>query len=463
LTSCDLEYMHHVTIKDFPQLNLGDIRRNERFVSIINNVSNNPGSSIPGQNAGWYSTKATYEFYKNEDVSLNELEQIISSYGRSQVSGSNSVLIAHDFCQISYNDRAAEGLGYLANKDGRGIIAFNSIAISTSGVPLALLYQHNFIRKLEDVGKANQRAATPFEDKESYHWYNGITKTNEFLGNSIHRIHIADREADIYELFFCAYQENTDLLIRAKHNRKIKDKSLLWDAVGAEPVAATTTLIIPDKTGKKTAEIEVDIRYHQIEILRPKGSSNQYESVTMSAIELKQTSARQDWQEEELHWKLLTTLPVKGVADALQCVKWYCYRWLIERFHYVLKSGTQIEELQLKKASSLQKAIHVYSIAAMRMMQLAYQSRQTPDISCELVLTKDQWIVLYMLIHKSAKLPSQPPTLAQAALWIGKLGGHLGRKSDGPPGLKVIWTGYRRLIDAVKTYQILNPQNLGKG
>jgi hypothetical protein len=455
--------MHDVSIKDFPDLNLGDIRRNERFVSIINNVSNSPGSSIPGQNGGWYPTKATYEFYKNEAVSIKALEQIISSYGSSQVGGTDKVLIAHDFCQISYNDSAADGLGYLANKAARGIIAYNSIAISTTGIPLSLLYQHNFVRPLEELGKSKKRSYTPFEDKESYHWYKGITTTNDVLGNSIHKIHIADREADIYELFFCAYQKNTDLLIRAKHNRKLNDKSLLWDAVGAKPVAATTTLTIPDKTGKKTTEIEVEIRYHQAEILRPKESSNQYESVSMSAIALKQISVKQDWQEEVLYWKLLTTLSVNTVAEALQCVRWYCYRWLIERFHYVLKSGTQVEELQLKKASSLQKAIHLYSIAAMRMMQLVYQSRQTPDVSCELVLTKDQWIVLYMLIHKSSKLPNQPPTLAQAAAWIGKPGGHLGRKSDGPPGLKAVWTGYRRLLDALKTYHILNQQNLGKG
>lgn len=455
--------MHQVTVKDFPKLDLGDVRRNERFVSIVNNISLHPGSSIPGQNNGWYPTKATYEFYKNEDVSIKALEAIVSNYGNSQVSGTDKLLIAHDFCQISYNDSAAEGLGYLANKEARGIIAYNSIAISTAGVPLSLLYQRNFIRKLEDLGKAQQRSTTSFKDKESYHWYEGITGVNELLGDSIHKIHIADREADIYDLFFCAYEKNTDLLIRAKHNRKLSDKSLLWDTVSAEPVAAKTTLEIPDKTGKKTAAIEAEVRYHQIEILRPNGSSDQYESVVMSAIELKQISAREDWQEEVLHWKLLTTLSINTVAEALQCVKWYCYRWLIERFHYVLKSGTQIEQLQLKKAVSLQKAIHIYSISAMRMMQLVYQSRQTPNVSCELVLTKDQWAVLYILTHKSPKLPELPPTLAEVAAWIGKLGGHLGRRSDGPPGLKAVWVGYRRLTDAVKTYQILNQHDLGKG
>ena len=444
-------------------MDLGDIRRNERFVSIINNISTLPGGSIPQQNNSWYSTKATYEFYKNEGVTIASLQKAIADYGSSQVEEVKQVLVAHDFCQISYNDSSAEGLGYLANTEGRGIITYNSIAISNDGIPLSLLYQHSFVRPLEALGKAKKRKDAAYEDKESYHWYKGITTVNEQLGDTIQKIHIADREADIYELFFCAYEKNTELLIRAKHNRKLSDKSVLWDAVAGQPLSAKVTLEIPDKTGKKRIGIEVEVRYHQVEILRPATSDNRYESVSMTAIELKQVSVKQDWQEEILHWKLLTTLSVNTVTEALQCVKWYCYRWLIERFHYVLKSGTQIEQLQLQQATSLQKAIHVYSIAAMRIMQLVYQSRQTPDVSCEVVLTKEQWRMLYVLINKTPEIPDQPPTLGVAVRWIGKLGGHLGRKSDGPPGLKAVWTGYRRLCDAVSVYEIMNLQNLGKG
>lgn len=455
--------MHCISVKDFPVVDFGDKRRNERFVSIINNISSQPGSSIPRQNENWYETKATYAFYKNEDVTLASLQQAISSYGGSLVKDEDQLLIAHDFCQISYADLQSEGLGYLAHKDGRGIITYNSIAISDQGVPMSLLYQQSFTRPLEQLGKAKQRKLTAYEDKESYHWYKGITEVNKQLGNGLRKIHIADREADIYELFFCAYEPNTELLIRAKHNRKLKNGGELWDTVSAKEPVAKTTIEISDKTGKKQVPIEVEIRFCTVELLRPKSSGNQYDSVEMTAIELRQVSPKLDWQEELLHWKLLTTLTVNTVAEALQCVKWYCYRWLIERFHYVLKSGTKIEELQLHQASSLQKAIHVYSIAAMRIMQLVYQSRQTPDASCEAVLTKEQWMVLHMLIHKGTPLPAHPPTLGEAVKWIGRLGGHLGRKSDGPPGLKTVWLGYQRVCDAANIYVTINKLNLGKG
>jgi Transposase Tn5 dimerisation domain len=285
---------------------------------------------------------------------------------------------------------------------------------------------------------------------------------NEQLGTGVHKIHIADREADIYELFFCAYEPETDLLIRACHKRKLNDGSGLWDAVAAQSAEGVVELQIPDKAGKKTTGVEVEVRYQQVEILRPRDSKNQYESVEMTTIEIKQVSPIKAWQDEPLHWRLLTTLSVTTVVGALQCVKWYCHRWLIERFHYVLKSGTGIEELQLKQASSLQKAIHVYSVAAMRIMQLVYQSRQTPDVSCEVALTKEQWTVLYMLIHKVFIMPEKVPTLEEAVGWIGKLGGHLGRNSDGPPGLKTVWRGYQRIYDAAAIYETMNLQNLGK-
>lgn len=437
-------------------MHFGDIRRNERFVSILNNINRQPGSSIPRQNKSWYDTKATYSFFKNEEVSLSSLQRAVAEYGATQLDQAGRVLIAHDISVISFNDLQADGLGYSTFEAGKGIMCYSSLAISDSGIPLSLLYQHTWTRPEEEFGKAVRRKQTPFEQKETYNWYKGIVQVNAQLGADIQKIHIADREADIYELFFCAYEHHTDLLIRACRSRRLADKSDLWKAVAALPATATIKLQIPDKTGKKTSGVEVEVRYHQVEILRPLASKNQYESVEMTAIEVKQRVSKKQGQQEPIHWKLLTTLPVNGVDESLQCVKWYCYRWLIERFHYVLKSGTRIEELQLKQASSLQKAIHVYSIAAMRIMQLVYQSRQTPHVSCEVMLTKAQWSVLYMLIHHRALVPKQPPSLQEAVKWIGKLGGHLGRKSDGPPGLKTVWLGYQKLCDAVNIYEIID-------
>src|SRR5208283_3385197 len=108
------------------------------------------------------------------------------------------------------------------------------------------------------------------------------------------------------------------------------------------------------------------------------------------------------------------------------------------------------------------KAIVMYSLAGFKIMQLTYQSRETPEISCEVVLGRVEWEALYIRIHKTTELPATPPTLEQATRWIGKLGGHLGRKSDGPPGLKTIWRGYQKLRNFIDIYCIMTgKKNLG--
>src|SRR6478735_9341387 len=173
--------MHQISVKDFPHLDFGDKRRNERFVTIINNISTQPGASIPRQNKSWYDTKATYEFFKNEEVSIEELKKIMMMYGATKLSDELTVLIAHDISNISYNDLQATGLGYLDNKEGRGILCYSSIAATTEGLPLSLLYQHTWTRPLEELGKSNKRKQLAFEDKETYRWYEGMSEVNELL------------------------------------------------------------------------------------------------------------------------------------------------------------------------------------------------------------------------------------------------------------------------------------------
>ena len=457
--------MHKITMKDFPHLDFGDVRRDQRFITLLENIGKNPGASIPKQSGDWYNAKAAYNFFRNERVTLESLQKTISAYGVSKVKDLEEVLIIHDMSNISFNHLEAEGLGYLDNKEGRGIMCYTAMAASVEGLPLALMYQHTWTRPLEELGKAKNRKQRSFEDKESFEWHAGMTNVSEGLGESVKKIHIADRGADIYEVFFCGYEPNTDLLIRAHYNRKLRDGSELWNSVANEQSAGTIMLKIPDEKGRKKVEIEAEIRYKKVEILRPSRSNDKYESVELTAIEVTQTGQVSN-EEERICWRLLTTLEVSSLTDVVKYITWYTYRWLIERFHYVLKSGTKIEELQLKDATSLQKAIAVYSLAGFKIMQMVYQSRHYPDVSCEVVLTKAEWIALYIMINPGKEIPKNPPGFSQAVQWIARLGGHLARNSDGPPGLKTVWLGYQRLSDTATFYETIttmSEKNLGNG
>ena len=63
---------------------------------------------------------------------------------------------------------------------------------------------------------------------------------------------------------------------------------------------------------------------------------------------------------------------------------------------------------------------------------------------------------LYALTHKTRTFPKKTPTVAQVVLWIAKLGGFLGRPSDGPPGVTVLWRGWQRLTDISNTFALFD-------
>ena len=46
--------------------------------------------------------------------------------------------------------------------------------------------------------------------------------------------------------------------------------------------------------------------------------------------------------------------------------------------------------------------------------------------------------------------PNDPPSMAQAIRMLAKMGGHLGRRLDGPPGTQVLWRGLQSLDVAVQ-------------
>lgn len=59
----------------------------------------------------------------------------------------------------------------------------------------------------------------------------------------------------------------------------------------------------------------------------------------------------------------------------------------------------------------------------------------------------------YLLAKKPA--PATPPRLNEVLRLIAQLGGFLGRKSDGEPGVKTIWQVLQRVMTAAETLAAL--------
>ncbi len=157
---------------------------------------------------------------------------------------------------------------------------------------------------------------------------------------------------------------------------------------------------------------------------------------------------------QSVHWRLWTTERVDDLETALWVIEIYRMRWQIEEVHLVLKSGCKVEELQFETAERTTKVVTLYSPVAVRIVQLRTRARTEPESPCTVVLEQEEWHVLYAAIRKQPPPPeTDPPTLRQAVLWIGRLGGHLNRKGDGMPGVRTLWRGWRDLQLMIPIYR----------
>jgi len=111
--------------------------------------------------------------------------------------------------------------------------------------------------------------------------------------------------------------------------------------------------------------------------------------------------------------------------------------------------------LQLETAARLERALATYAIVAWRLLWLTYEARNYPTKSIEGILATHDWQALYCYIYQTTVLPNEPPTLADCVRWIARLGGFLGRKNDGEPGVKTLWLGLQRVHDMASIWQLL--------
>ncbi len=84
----------------------------------------------------------------------------------------------------------------------------------------------------------------------------------------------------------------------------------------------------------------------------------------------------------------------------------------------------------------------IYTIVAWRVAFLMRLGRTCPDMDAAIFFHPDEIKGAYLL--SKTPLPQEPPKLREVIRVIAKLGGFLGRKSDGEPGVKAMWIGLQR-------------------
>lgn len=442
-------------LSEFGYADLGDKRRSARLIELAGELAQCPEGSLPRALAGAAALKAAYRFFDNADISHEHIlaPHVASTLNRAR--GYKCVLAVQDTSFIDYASHPhTTGLGPTGAKGGWGMICHATLAFSTQRLPLGVLGLRLWAREPGPSKRASRRKRT-VDKKESGKWIDGLHAAAQLAGPDTRVVSVADRESDVYEFFTEAHRLGIDLLTRAAWDRNVDgEHGHLFDTLAVAPVVASRKVRLPARKEQPARVAQLKVHACPVTLHSPlNGPARGWPSLKLWGVWAHEPNPPHGVQ--ALDWKLLTTVPVVNAKDALERLDWYVTRWGIELWHRVLKSGCKVEQRQLASFERLTRLFAIYAVIAWRIFNCTVLARLLPDVSCTAILTDDEWQALYCRIHLMPTPPPTPPPLRQAVRWIAKLGGFIGRKSDGEPGSQTLWRGFHDLIACTEMYRIM--------
>jgi hypothetical protein len=382
------------------------------------------------------------------------------------VSQLSVVLSVGDTTYLDYANILAKRDGYgPQGKGGNGLLLHSAMAVDPEqGHPLGLLWQKMWNRqhreqppaeetpkqKKQRLAKARKaKQARAFEEKESYRWVEAMTTIEKQVDTSTRVIHVFDREGDIAEVFNQLKElRQSGVVVRAAHNRALEDDDphRLWEKLETQPIVAYYDVELSETKKRKARTATLAVRFCPVHLQAPPrlGTDSHLPVYAVYANEVDCPEGA-----EPVSWMLLTSEPVTTVEMAKTILRWYGYRWRVEEYHKLLKSGCQVERYRLA-AEGMKPLLGFLCVIAVDLLRLTYLKRTQPEISADKVLTPVQ---IKILKAKSSRLP-KILTVSWAIESIARLGGYLEHRRKTPIGIQVLWKGYAKLQDLLEGWQL---------
>ena len=464
--------------QEFARADLRDKRLDRRLLKTAEHLAKSPASPIHEACGNWASTQAAYRLFNNPKASTRGILKPHWEATASRMAGCGGpVLVMQDTVFFSYGSHAkTRGLGPIGKSNAaheRGLIMHNALAFTSSGVPLGIVSQRIWARREvpeEDYQEKIERLqVTAIEEKESSKWLIALRETVERAPAGVPVITVADRESDFFEFLTHAKELRAKYLIRARTDRKLVPEDSagcirMLEALSDARALGTMTVEVPGNGSRKARSASIEVRVAEVTIQAPprRGAhaqaSGSSEPVTVTLIGATEQSPPAG--SESISWVLLTNLRVKDFESATEKVLWYGKRWGIEIWHKVLKSGCKVEDCMLEEAERLKRYLTLFSIIGVRLMHVAYLARAQPDLPATEVFSAVEIQVLHLRVTKALPPAGQCLTLREVVRMLGKIGGHLGRKGDGEPGVLILWRGWMRLYESVEMLHSLQTAGL---
>jgi hypothetical protein len=444
----------------------GDKRLDARGDQIVRDLFIRGSHSIRQVAQNSASQKGTYRFLQNDRTSESAITAGISQRCASAVKG-KVVLSIQDTSEINMYDhknriKHDKTIGQTnAPVNGLGFMIHPSLVIdANTGFPYGYSYVHLWNRSLqrppEESRDKHGYKKLDIDHKESNKWLLSCNATKENLQEAAMVLIVQDREGDIYEQFATVPDNRTHLLIRAKSNRSLPEGGKLFSKVSDCEVAGTYSIEIDgDKRRnlkKRTAHLEV--RFTEVEIKNTSRTAKTASpTVKLWCVEAKETGSS---AKQPICWRLLTSLGVSSLEEALTVIEWYSWRWMIEEvFRLLKKEKFDIEASELEYGSSIKKLCLLAMDAIIRIfqMRIAYYEDEEESLDASISFTENEVQCLEMQCSKlegkteKQKNPHRKSSLRYATWVIARLGGWKGYSKERKPGLTTLWIGLERFFD----------------
>ncbi|MEN3813578.1 IS4 family transposase [Chromobacterium piscinae] len=422
-------------------VNLGDRRLSCRLVKLLERLSKQPSASIPDACGGWAETKAAYRLLSHDKIGWTDILEPHWARTQERMREESVVLCLQDTTELDFNGQAIEGLGPLSYEAQRGMYLHVTLTVSPQRVPLGVLDSWMWARQAK--GEDGRRSPSP---KESVRWIGGYERIAEQAQAlpGVRLVYAADREGDMLTLMARAEAlgHPADWLLRSQHDRKLnEDGERLWAQVSNEAACGEIAFDLPARRGQAARQVRQSVRVKRVSLPTVGGDTLEVSAVVACEIDPPKGV-------KALEWRLLTNREVSGLEAAAELIDWYRARWEIEIFFHTLKTGCQVESLQLASVAHIERALAVYLVVSWRIGLLMRLGRACPDWDAERLLSREEWQAAWILARKP--VPAQVPTLRAALHRIARQGGFLGRKSDGEPGVKSLWLGLQQIASCVE-------------
>src|SRR5229473_1122641 len=315
---------------------------------------------------------------------------------------------------------------------------------------------------LHDGGKKHLCKKRPFAEKASRRWLDA-TKTAAGLvaAGAVCVTVIADREGDIYEEFACRPAE-TELLIRAHHDRLLEDGGALYGCMEDVAELGRETIDLPANPGRPARQVVLALRARKVTLVRPKRNhpaeaAKLPENVTLTLVEAREVDPPD--AVTPVHWRLLTTHTVVTLADACRITGFYRQRWTIEQVFRVMKTkGFDIEAVRVAEDGPFENLTTATLIAAIQVLQMVRERDGVAGRPLQDALDPEDQPALEAICQslegktKKQKNPHPKGSLAYASWVCARLGGWTGYY--GKPGPIVMMQGLQSLKAMLRGWRL---------